>query len=39
MDPVARRAAGIAEGMVRVSVGIEDVDDIVDDFEHALEKV
>ncbi len=39
MDPVARRAAGIADGLVRVSVGIEDVDDIVDDFEHALEKV
>ena len=39
MDPAARRAAGIADGLVRVSVGIEDVDDIVDDFERALEKV
>jgi methionine-gamma-lyase len=39
MDPAARRAAGIADGSVRVSVGIEDIGDIVDDFEHALEKV
>ena len=33
MDPEARRAAGIADGLVRVSVGIEDADDILDDFE------
>ncbi len=39
MDPGARRAAGIADGLVRVSVGIEDADDIIDDFGHALEKV
>ncbi len=39
MDPSARRAAGIADGLVRVSVGIEDADDIVEDLEHALEKV
>ena len=39
MDPAARRAAGIADGSLRVSVGIEDIGDIVDDFERALEKV
>ena len=39
MDPAARRAAGIADGLVRVSVGIEDLDDIVADIERALEKV
>jgi cystathionine beta-lyase/cystathionine gamma-synthase len=39
MDPAARRAAGIADGLVRVSVGIEDIEDILDDIEHALEKV
>jgi cystathionine beta-lyase/cystathionine gamma-synthase len=39
MDPVARRAAGIADGLVRVSVGIEDPQDILDDVERALEKV
>jgi len=39
MDPAARRAAGIGDGLVRVSVGIEDLDDIAEDIEHALEKV
>jgi cystathionine beta-lyase/cystathionine gamma-synthase len=39
MDPDARRAAGIADGLVRVSVGIEDLDDIVEDVERALERV
>ena len=38
MDPVARRAAGIADGLVRVSVGLEDVEDLIEDFERALEK-
>ncbi|MGZ5291875.1 MAG: trans-sulfuration enzyme family protein [Actinomycetota bacterium] len=38
LDPEARRAAGIADGLIRVSVGIEDVADIVEDFERALEK-
>jgi O-acetylhomoserine/O-acetylserine sulfhydrylase-like pyridoxal-dependent enzyme len=38
MDPEARRAAGIGDGLIRVSVGIEDADDIVEDFERALEK-
>jgi cystathionine beta-lyase/cystathionine gamma-synthase len=37
MDPAARRAAGIGDGLVRVSVGIEDVDDLVRDFDRALE--
>jgi methionine-gamma-lyase len=39
MDPAARRAAGIADGLVRVSVGIEDVEDVLDDVERALGKV
>ncbi len=38
LDPEARRAAGIGDGLVRVSVGLEDVDDLLDDFERALEK-
>lgn len=38
MDPDARRAAGIADGLVRVSVGIEDLDDIIEDVERALER-
>jgi cystathionine beta-lyase/cystathionine gamma-synthase len=31
-----RKAIGITDGMVRISVGIEDVDDIVDDLDQAL---
>jgi methionine-gamma-lyase len=38
MDAAARRAAGIADGLVRVSVGLEDVEDLIEDFERALEK-
>jgi methionine-gamma-lyase len=38
MDPTARRAAGIADGLVRVSVGLEDVEDLIEDFDRALEK-
>ncbi|HEY6678579.1 MAG TPA: aminotransferase class I/II-fold pyridoxal phosphate-dependent enzyme [Actinomycetota bacterium] len=38
MDPAARRAAGIADGLVRVSVGLEDVEDLIEDFQRALEK-
>ena len=36
MDANARRAAGIADGLVRVSVGIEDVEDLIEDFDRAL---
>ncbi len=39
MDPEARRAAGITDGLVRVSTGIEDADDLLEDFARALEKV
>jgi len=39
MDPKARRAAGIGDGLVRVSVGLEDEDDLLEDFDRALEKV
>jgi methionine-gamma-lyase len=38
LDPEARRRAGIADGLVRVSVGLEDEADLVDDFARALEK-
>ena len=39
MDPAARRAAGIGDGLVRVSVGLEDTQDLLEDFTRALEKV
>ncbi|MCB9897138.1 MAG: cystathionine gamma-synthase [Planctomycetes bacterium] len=31
-----RRAAGLADGLIRLSVGIEDVEDLIDDLEHAF---
>jgi methionine-gamma-lyase len=34
----ARRAAGITDGLVRVSVGLEDAEDLLEDFERALDK-
>jgi methionine-gamma-lyase len=38
MDPAARRAAGIGDGLIRVSAGLEDAEDVIEDFEQALEK-
>jgi cystathionine gamma-lyase/cystathionine beta-lyase/cystathionine gamma-lyase/homocysteine desulfhydrase len=34
-----RKAIGITDGMVRISVGIEDVDDILDDLDQALRAI
>lgn len=34
--PEERRALGVPDGLVRCSVGIEDIDDIIDDFDQAL---
>jgi len=39
MPREVRLAAGIADGLIRISVGIEDVDDLIGDFEQALERV
>lgn len=39
MGEEARKAAGITEGLVRLSVGIENVKDIIDDLEQALVKI
>jgi methionine-gamma-lyase len=39
MGKEARLAGGITDGLVRLSVGIENVDDIITDLEQALEKV
>jgi len=33
-----RRVSGITEGLVRVSVGLEDIDDLFEDFDRALRK-
>lgn len=37
VSPEARAAAGIPEGLVRVSAGIENIEDLVDDFARALD--
>jgi methionine-gamma-lyase len=35
--PLAERLkAGVTDGLIRVSVGIEDIEDIIEDFERAL---
>lgn len=39
MSEKERASAGIPETLVRVSVGIEDADDLVDDFRRALAAV
>lgn len=36
MKPEDRRAAGFSDGLVRYSVGIEDVDDLIEDLRQAL---
>jgi methionine-gamma-lyase len=39
MTPEAREKAGITDGLIRLAVGIEDVDDIIDDLKHALDSI
>ena len=39
VPPAAREAMGIGDDMVRISVGIEDAEDIIWDIEQALEGV
>ena len=36
LDPAVRRALGIVDGLVRVSVGLEAAEDLVEDFDRAL---
>jgi methionine-gamma-lyase len=38
VDPEIRRASGIGDGLLRVAVGLEDPDDLVDDFTRALDR-
>ncbi len=39
MGAEARAAAGICEGLVRLSIGIENVNDLINDLERSLDKV
>ena len=34
-----RKAAGVCDGLVRLSVGVEEVEDLIDDLRNALEKI
>ena len=36
MTPEERESAGISESLIRVSVGIAAVEDLIDDFDQAL---
>ena len=36
MDAAALKAAGISEGLVRLSIGLEDPDDLMEDLDRAL---
>jgi methionine-gamma-lyase len=36
LDAVVRRESGIADGLLRIAVGLEDPDDLIEDFEQAL---
>jgi len=35
-DPQVRRANGISDGLIRLSVGLEHADDLIDDLDRAL---
>jgi cystathionine beta-lyase/cystathionine gamma-synthase len=39
MPPTERAAAGITDGLVRLSVGLEDVEDLIDDLDSALDRI
>jgi cystathionine beta-lyase/cystathionine gamma-synthase len=39
IPPEVRRQIGITDGLVRLSVGIEDVEDLIADLDAALEKI
>jgi cystathionine gamma-lyase len=39
VPPAERVAAGITDGLVRLSVGLEDVEDLIDDLESALDRI
>jgi len=39
IDPEHRKKMGVTEQMIRLSVGIENADDLIADLEHALEAI
>lgn len=39
LSPEERKASGITDSLLRLSVGIEDVEDLIEDLDKALEKI
>jgi O-succinylhomoserine sulfhydrylase len=39
MGPEGRAAIGLSDGVVRLSVGLEDADDLIGDLEQALKQI
>jgi cystathionine beta-lyase/cystathionine gamma-synthase len=39
MDPVLRQDAGITENLIRLSVGLENIEDLLDDLRNALDGI
>jgi cystathionine beta-lyase len=39
IPPDIRQRIGITDGLVRISVGIEDIEDLIADLEQALDKI
>jgi cystathionine beta-lyase/cystathionine gamma-synthase len=39
IGPEGRAAIGITDGMLRISVGVEDVEDLIDDLDQATKVV
>ena len=39
LTPEERQAIGVSDGLIRLSVGLEDIDDLIGDLHRALEKV
>ena len=39
MSAEAKQAAGIVEGLIRISVGLEDIDDIIRDIKRGLDLI
>jgi O-succinylhomoserine sulfhydrylase len=37
LKPEEKAALGITEGLIRISVGLEDIDDLIEDFTQAVE--
>lgn len=37
MSPQSRQSAGVSDGLIRLSVGVETLDDLLEDLSHALE--